>query len=134
MIKAYTDVEQAKQLAKILPIETADMCYMEYATSDDPTLRYEGQPPMVLGDIPITEIDVVCIPCWSLAVLYAILPYEVKDDGDIYRLQLFHLKTKYVVSYPMLTTLWPIFAQEEGDNPVDACYKMIIKLSELKFL
>lgn len=129
MIKAYTDVEQSKQLAKILPMETADMCYMEYATSDDPTLRYEGQPPMVLGDIPITEIDVVCLPCWSLAALLNVLP---KPTKRIYELNIYGGDEKPFFGFN--DSDLNIHKAFEGNDYIDACVNMIVYLHEQKLI
>lgn len=129
MTKAYTDVEQSKQLAKILPIETADMCYMEYATSDDPTLRYESQPPMVLGDIPITEIDVVCIPCWSLVALLNVLP---KPTKRIYELNIYGGDEKPFFGFN--DSDLNIHKGFEGDDYIDACVNMIVYLHEQKLI
>lgn len=122
-MKAYTDLEQSHKLMEVLSIDSADMYY---------DVNRDGI--RCIPEILVGHLWKNNIPCWSLAALYAILPDEIKDDGDIYRLQLFHLKAKYFVSYPRLTTLWPIFAQEEGDNSVDACYKMIVKLHEQKLI
>ena len=43
-MKAYTDLQQSKKLAEILPINTADCCYIKYCTSDNNEWRYDGQP------------------------------------------------------------------------------------------
>lgn len=124
MIKAYTSVEQSRKLMEFLPIESADMCYMEYATSDDPTLRYEGQSPMVLGDIPITEIDVVCIPCWSLVALLNVLPKYTKR---IYELNIYGDEKPFFGFNDCDMNIHKGF---EGDDYVDACVNMIVYIHE----
>ena len=48
-MKAYTDLEQSKELAKILPIESADMYY-----SLDENITAELQDPQI---IPQSEFD-----------------------------------------------------------------------------
>ena len=110
-IKSYTDIEQSKKLAEILPLESADMCYMYLGTENK---EYEDIPicaPAMEGDL--------C--AWSFAALFGVLPDNCgidKEDG------------KYVASY--------LVSNECGtytsDNTVDACYKMIIYLHELKML
>jgi hypothetical protein len=70
------------------------------------------------------------IPCWSLAALFSVLPDEITDDGDVYRNMFFHLKGKYIIQYPRLTTLWPALLSVETDNSIDACVGMIAKLKE----
>ena len=65
--------------------------------------------------------DVQLIPCWSLAALLGVLPD--------YSLQSNHNGTVFVVSdikKPMMS--------DDYDNPVDACYEMILKLHEQKLL
>ena len=45
-MKSYTDIEQSKKLAEILPVETADMCYpkdaFEYNYAKEPVCHYSG--------------------------------------------------------------------------------------------
>ena len=40
-IKSFTDLKQSKVLAKILPLESADMVYIWHATSDNHTFRFD---------------------------------------------------------------------------------------------
>ena len=62
-MKAYTDITQSKRLAKILPIESADMWY----GNEDP---YK----IAIGQWNDNEHDEDDIPCWSLAALFDLLP------------------------------------------------------------
>ena len=63
-IKSYTDLEQSKKLAEILPLESADM-YWYLATKDNPRAMFnEGY--NEYGDFEL--------PCWSLAALIGVLP------------------------------------------------------------
>lgn len=124
-MKSYTDLEQSKKLAEILPLESADM----YLWSSGKRYYIEA---MDDGDFNEKEGHV---RAWSLAALLNVLPDEITDDyGDVYRNMFFHLKGKYIIQYPRLTTLWPSLLSEEADNPVDACVNMIIKLYEQKRL
>ena len=43
-IKSYTTIEQSRKLAEILPIESADMCYIKHTSSDNPNWEF-SQPP-----------------------------------------------------------------------------------------
>ena len=107
-IRAYTTIEQSRKLAEILPLESADMNYW-----CGTQIRIGGHKTMD------EDLD---IPCWSLAALLSVLPDDCcgidKEDG------------KYAASY--------VVSNEGGtyisDNPIDACYDMIIKLHELKML
>lgn len=126
-MKTYTDIKQSEELAKILPIESADMALcskIQPLMTDYISAKKKFSN---AGEIPID-------PCWSLAALLDVLPDEITDDGDVFRNMFFHLKGKYIIQYPRLTTLWPSLLSVEADNPIDACVEMIIKLNEQKLL
>ena len=129
-IKSYTDISQSKKLLEILPIESADMWYQYAGISIKDGSEKSIYFPMVIRDCK-SDKD---IPCWSLSALLSVLPDEITDDGDVYRNMVFHLKGKYIIQYPRLTTLWPSLLSVEADNVIDACVEMIIKLYELKML
>jgi hypothetical protein len=116
-MKSYTDIEQSKKLAEILPIESADMFFVyDYFIGD-----FGGVDFIRPG---VLEIDDV--PCWSLAALLEVLPERVimpyyapylqKEDG------------KYHTAYGNDELLC------KADNPIDACYEMILKLKEKDLL
>ena len=112
-MKAFTDIEQSKNLAKILPIESADMCYRIVAYNPNDTHVY--QPYCFAGTL---ESD---IPCWSLAALI-----ELTDECRMEKTQLYQTGK---FTYSFIDDYNNIHTHEE-DNPVDACYEMIIKLHE----
>ena len=112
-MKSYTDIEQSRKLAEILPLESADMKILSFGI--DIKRRV----------VPINDIAVLNredeISCWSLTALFNVLPDDCgidKEDG------------KYVASY--------LISGECGaytkTNPIDAVFEMIIKLHELKML
>lgn len=115
-IKSYTDISQSKTLSKILPLESADMHYHYDFDFDE------------LESIPtITEEDdhFVLFPedvrCWSLAALFGVLP-----KGN-------NISTpKHVIELGYCC--WNQYDEIYADNPIDACYEMILKLHELKML
>ena len=120
-IRAYTTIEQSKKLAEILPLESADMYYW---CGED--LRIGGYRAM--------DID-YDIPAWSLVALLNVLPKEIEIDGQHYAPCLFPVKSKWLLklwynSNYILTSPIAIFS----DNPIDACFEMIIKLDKLKLL
>ena len=102
-IKSYTDIEQSRKLAKILPIETADMYY---------TLIDQGLYLEVKQGIKPSKDDV---PCWSLAALLGVLSSATLDSSNdhYYRLNCMERYTEWY------------------DNPVDACVAMIEKSYKL---
>lgn len=123
MIQGYTNIEQSKKLAEILPLESADMYYRDWKRMTKYIhIAYVG------------SADEKDLPCWSLTALLSVLPDEITDNGDVYRNMFFHLKGKYIIQYPRLTTLWPALLSVEADNPIDACVDMIAKLKENNFI
>lgn len=108
-MKAYTDIEQSKALAKILPLESADMYY--WCGEDLRIGGYKAQ------DI---EYD---IPAWSLAALLDVLPYpSLHKTWSGWRCDS-HDKEGKVYKFG-----------ESADNQIDACVDAIIKLHEQKLL
>ena len=61
-LKVYTDIQQSKKLAEILPIESAD----NYSWHDE---RYY----VVNKDCPYSYSLKAKIPCWSLSALLNLL-------------------------------------------------------------
>lgn len=73
--KSYTDIEQAKKLAEILPLESADMWWL-YITAQGKhiAMMYEEPDPHYLARMESYGIKNAVIHCWSLAALLNILP------------------------------------------------------------
>lgn len=118
-IKSYTDLEQSKKLAEILPLESADMYYFL-----DPTPAgniYHIVTPQIDFGVKTREPEYNegDIPCWSLAALFSMLPKSARlERGSATEL--------YGVSLPV-----ELKASDWYINPVDACYEMIVKLHDL---
>jgi len=68
-MKSYTDLEQSKKLAEILPLESADMYYY---TVNGNSEWYKT--PNVLESIDDLDMDGNSIPAWSLAALLELMP------------------------------------------------------------
>lgn len=127
-IKSYTDLEQSKKLTKILPLESADMRIGNYVGKsgevDGTNIHYytKGE------SFGAPEI----IEAWSLASLLSVLPMITKGKDTA---NPFITKTpdnEYYVVYATLTK--EVDSSAIYDNPLDACYEMILKLHELKML
>lgn len=115
-IKSYTDLEQSKKLAEILPLESADYyhatgagivittSYITYFGKERCIPAYDG-----------------AVPCWSLVALFSVLPNGIVMNKDSQNGK-YHCSSSYIGTYVT------------ADNPVDACYKMILKLNELNLL
>jgi len=128
-IKSFTDLEQSRNLAEILPFESADMRignYVgKYACIDGTNVHYYHKS----ESFEAPEI----IPCWSLAALLNILHSNAKDipslSGGGYK------DGKYISDWCLDYEFENGYYQKTfADNPVDACVEMIEKLHEQKLL
>lgn len=122
-MKSYTDIEQSKKLAEILPVESADMCYRIVAHNPNDTHEY--QPYCFVGTL---ESD---IPCWSLAALLDILrnrASSIDEDADV------------TLSSYRTVEWWDLSISNSGletvtkSDLIDAAVEMIIKLHEEKLI
>jgi hypothetical protein len=132
-IKSYTDVEQSRILADILPLESADMHY-----------HYDNDFGELESIPTITEEDdhFALFPkdfsCWSLAALLSVLPLHLIVNNQRYAFSMIKGLDKngetYAIKYAIFNTTFYFHLTDAYDNPVDACVAMIIKLHELKRL
>ena len=140
-MKSYTDIEQSKVLADILPLESADMGYLwngissfcEYPVSNQTIFK-----------------KIENIPCWSLAALLNLLPseftqkgkystttykidirkYKFTDDVDLYQIAYGSIKFDVDGQH----SFKDMVNTGEKENLVDACYEMLFKLKERNFI
>lgn len=118
-MKSFTDLDQSKKLAEILPLESADMYY--YSGDKYNICFGSGVYEEIAdwaGDGTPKPAD---IPCWSLSALLSVL--------SDYTLQTNTGRAVFVVcksKEPMISDAY--------NNPVDACVELILKLYELKML
>lgn len=123
-IKSFSDLEQSKKLAEILPLESADMCY----SNDGTAIKIDANPYTVRYSM-WKDCVVEIIPCWSLASLISVLPILERKG---YR------KDKPLLLYNVTINKWivdsHVYTTDAYDNLVDACYEMIIKLKEKNLL
>ena len=117
-IRAYTDLDQSKKLAEILPLESADMIYTMTNGYHTPFIRIET----------IQEMDKDDVCAWSLAALLSVLSTKLQIVLAINDFQ-GDRKEKYAIG-SVEHDRYDCYA----DNPIDACYEMIIRLNELKML
>jgi len=135
-MKAFTDFEQSKKLAKILPLESADM-HWQYIEEDNGQLQWFCLP----KDLSINKHDV--ISAWSLAALIDILPVDLWGYTDHYFLEIskmgdaskpnevryFRFKKNILDTSDRITHIL-----HSAENLVDACVNMIFTLHTHKFL
>ena len=130
-IKSYTDIEQSKVLAKILPLESADMTYICIDICKG--LKYMSEPRFI-KNIP-DHADEYDIPCWSLAALLEQLPYEIcDDDGNSSYLQINKEDDVYQLVYEDPYGDFESIETDRYEHFINACYEMILKLHELEIL
>ena len=121
----YTSIEKSKKLAKILPLESADMYYE--CTKEEPEYKvYVGRNIAITYNL-FSYRNGYTIPCWSLAALLDVLPDELEDN---HFLTLDKEGAEYCCCYE--DGNGSSFRHCFSDNPVDACYELILKLNELK--
>jgi hypothetical protein len=138
-MKAYTDIDQSKELAEILPLESADMYYDR-----------GGLPSFV--DKYVTHESIKndkyhhLIPCWSLAALMNLLPSEFTEKGkysettyhiDIRKYSLTEDVDLYQIAYGNYkfyedgNSSWKdMINTGEKENLIDAVFQMVIWLKE----
>lgn len=117
-MKSYTNLEQSRKLAEILPLDTADMCYpLPYEEGDKPLLEQGG-----FGSTP----------CWSLAALLDILYPNITLDHT--ECEGWSIITNIVKENPNSILQDIITEKVIAETPIDACYEMILKLNEQKLL
>lgn len=119
-MKAFTDLEQSKKLAEILSLESADMMYHsvenEYGTGTFMTTSK-----FLTNGLRNDDFYIDDIPCWSLAALLNALPKS-----------LIYTPNQALTGYCCKNIMHDL--ETYGNNPVDACVEMIIKLHEQKLI
>lgn len=116
-MKSYTDIEQSRKLAEILPIESADMYY-------EPSAGFCTEPSEVrFGDIEYAHPR--SIRCWSLAALLGVI-------REIIGYNLYGVNNVRM-SCDLGDKPWEL-ETEVYDNEIDACVDMIESLHKLNLL
>ena len=145
-MKTYTDLPQSKKLAEFLPLESADMCYGYIAPYEFSDRMYDGgyddvpYPKDFLKRNPNFSEDEYdgSLPCWSLAALLSVLPFHLIVNNQRYTFSMIKGLDKngetYAIKYAIFNTTFYLHLTDFYNNPVDACYEMIIRLNELKML
>lgn len=124
-IKSYTDIEQSKVLAEILPLESADMFHFIHEV-DTVGFGYKKD-----AEEFYSKTEFEYIPCWSLAALLEILSKYAEHTNESGIAELSYEKvTKWGVSILNCGKIKDCYA----NNPIDAAYGMIIRLNELNLL
>lgn len=125
-MKSYTDLNQSKKLAEILPLESADMKILPFTERE-------------YRVVPINDIA-VCgredeIPCWSLAALLEVLPLGIYDEFDSND---YELEIDMIDKMPRYIRLGDIYHSQfpydfEKDTLIDNIVESIIWLNDNKY-
>ena len=135
-IKSYTDIEQSRKLAEFLPLESADMFCADVFNKEKEIHSYNFHILSTWGCNTFEELKdrenkfVGFIPVWSFAALLSVLPDTITSNNGI----AFKLNIKKSIIEYSNPSLYLIYKSVKSDNPVDACYEMILKLNESKLL
>ena len=101
-IKSYTDLEQSKKLAIILPLESADMYWYRDAVTKENNPRN-----MSLSQVPKNK-SMYYYPCWSLTALLSVLPFNLIVDNRRYAFSMIKGFNKngeaYAIKYTIFNT------------------------------
>ena len=128
-MKLYTDINQSKKLVEILPIDSADMWWVErkpvyYLSFTKPSKENYSQD------------TIKDIPCWSTQALLDEIPYTLlnKDNEDL-KLHIEKDEEQYYLFYENEYN-GDMFEIETDmyDDLVDACVEIILKLKEKNLL
>lgn len=110
-----TNLEQSKELAKILPFKSADLCFQQVFDEQHKTTDYR------IEMIPYRFYSGISIPAWSLVALLDVLPQGTRL-----------LKSATDNTYHCDCPKGNI--DKWFDNPIDACYELVLKLHEENIL
>ena len=133
-MKSYTDIEQSKKLAEILPIESADQTWEIIAIAGANLDVPEEMEYWHNCNTPHILSSKVGIPCWSLAALLNTLPVSIDEGQHCLAL---------INSNPNGDIEWLCCYEDDNgnllmecyaDNQVDACVEMILDLHEQKLI
>lgn len=134
-MKSYTDLEQSKKLAEILPLETADMHYnngccrgVDYTEPFSAELM-PYQEALHLMKIYKTNFMFQVIPCWSLTALLGVIPKHIKNY-NVLRIDI--SDNDFAIWYDDISNgcVNETLPDITMESAVDACYEMIVKLKE----
>ena len=139
-MKSYTDINQSKKLAEILPLESADMHYnnasikgIDYVDEYKAELMDYNAAQKVLSKYLINSM-VEVIPCWSLASLLDVLKSKICYEKKFYYLNIEKDGTRWWIEYIERYGEANPIETNSTEELIDACYEMILKLHEQKIL
>ena len=139
-MKSYTNLKQSKKLAEILPVESADSTWKQYAIYGA-ALDAPEEMQYIHQETPFRFYSGFGFPCWSLAALFDLIPSKIYDSNNNSAYLWIHKdiderqnKDNHYLAYHDPYDDFEHIETNQYDNFVDACYEMIQKLHELNLL
>lgn len=120
-MKSYTDLEQSRKLAEILPLESADMVYIPIMDIDSMSNSGFLNIPECYSVNEFKNSTVKPLTCWSLAALM-----DVLDRGASFKTSQGWACQAYTGSKTIISNY--------HNNPVDACVEIISELHKQKLI
>lgn len=117
-IKSFTNLEQSKKLSGILPLDSADHCFLNDGTAIKAEINSYNVALQLWKDHYV-EI----IPAWSLSALMEIIKIDCHIEKSL-------LDQSDYFTYAVYDSDDPKYRTYEYDNPIDAVVEMIYKLKE----
>ena len=136
-MKSYTDLEQSKKLAEILPIESADAHYIRetYDLMGNPvdgklSETRLGNPKKVNYIIENFESYEIT-PAWSLSALLDVIKDKCGYFEFVYLKRTYDGRANPLEDvYRLSTDVYDVYKIEA----IDACIEMIVKLNEMNII
>ena len=140
-LKSYTDLEQSKKLIEILPLESADMYYEEVCNLPKVIVGNYILHNQCMEDKDYKKLsNPVLSPAWSLSALLDVLPNNKHIATTllkgVWKIEPIEYIDKWFCEYEdrVEKDIPCKDLSVSADNPIDACYEMIIKLHEMNLL
>lgn len=134
--KAFTSLEQSKQLAEILPIESADMHYvrkthdfMGNPVDGEWSHPEYGNPNSKYAKYAVMNFTTYeKLPCWSLSALLQLFPHDDTHGVELNNYcgandRVWFVRGNYGFTFIRIK-----------DEPIDGLVELIFKLHELEML
>lgn len=128
-IKSFTDIGQSKKLSGILPLDSADHCFLNDGTAIKAEINSYNVALQLWKDHCV-EI----IPAWSLSALLGLMPFQIIKNNRAYAFGMVKGFNKngetYAIKYTIFNTTFYLHITDFYNNSIDAVVDMIYKLKE----
>ena len=127
-IKSFTDIEQSKKLSGILPLDSADHCFLNDGTAVKAEINSYNVALQLWKDHYV-EI----IPAWSLSALLGLNPFQIIENNNrfgFYQVKGFNKQGEtYRFGYKTNNNSF-LFETSWHNDVVDATFEMVCWLKE----